>query len=109
MRAFALLTIAVLAAIGTSAQSSTKPMARPAHGTYSPGAPIPPSVIPLDLAFASPTRGYEVVQEGSGLYVGTTTDGGKSWSVVSRAPLSAPARRPSLSGPERVESFSTTS
>lgn len=47
------------------------------------GTRLPASLTPLDVAFSSVSRGYEVVRVASRLYVATTADGGRSWTLAS--------------------------
>lgn len=49
------------------------------------GESVATSIVPLDMAFSSRSRGYALVKVTTGTYVTATTDGGRRWTVASPA------------------------
>jgi hypothetical protein len=49
------------------------------------GSEVSPSLAPVDLAFASVSVGYELLEHNAQSYVAKTNDGGHSWRVTSSA------------------------
>jgi hypothetical protein len=98
--AFLLAGAAFAAAIGYFVQLAAggSPTSAGSRTTLEVGMGVPSSLAPLDLAFASQLRGYEILREGSRAYVATSGNGGRSWTIVE--PLaSSPPPLPGRNGP----------
>ena len=104
LNAFLLTTVVVATTVDHAVDAAAA--LRSAAGTASSsvslrmGTLVPNSLVPLDLAFSSALRGYELIQNASGTHVAATTNGGSTWQVTSAPIVSSPPLPATRSGPQ---------